>query len=36
MFDAVLYKLLPQEFVLKNHSSKAKVVILGEQLAFMQ
>ena len=36
MFDTVLYKLVPQEFILKKHSSKAKVVILGEQLAFMQ
>ena len=36
MFDTVLYKLLLHEFILKKHSIKAKVVILGEQSAFMQ
>ena len=36
MFDTVLYKLVPQEFILKKHSSKTKVVVLGKQVAFMQ
>ena len=30
MFDTVLYKLVPQEFILKKHYSKATIVILGE------